>query len=300
MYMPKKGAVVADLHHGSIFGMLPPGFMTSDDRLIPQNTGQKYLWECWQDAAISMGKLDFLVVNGDAIDGCQRAQMGTELCLPMIYDQEEAAFQTLNYLIKVTEPDEIYFTAGTEYHDGKAARSAEALAEKVGARHYRGLGTGRRCREVLDLEVDGSILNFAHGTSVAGGLYRATPPDREAIWSALAGKTGKAPKAEVVVRSHAHHFVHVEHPSKHAIITPCWQLQTRFMRKNSVYRMMPDIGYVMITVDKNVSTKGYDPCKIDKKIYPLPEPNVTHHRSHRRISGPTSRKKSSRSRRRGA
>src|SRR6266446_4517300 len=34
---------------GSVYGLLPPDFVGSDGSEKPQNEGQKYLWECWQD-----------------------------------------------------------------------------------------------------------------------------------------------------------------------------------------------------------------------------------------------------------
>ena len=272
---PKRILPISDLHAGSIYGLLPPKFLASSGAEINQNAGQKYLWQCWSHMSATVGIIDALVINGDAIDGSQYRNEGTELCLPMLEDQSEAAFQSIRFLWEAIGKPKIYCVAGTEYHDSKAGREMEVVAERLGAEKYQGLGTGRYCREVLDLEVNGAILNFSHGTSIAGGLYRATPPDREAVWSALAGKSGKSPKADVVVRSHAHHYVHVEHPSKHAVITPCWQLQTRYMRKNSVYRMLPDIGYVLITVDATAKSQGDDPCAISKRIYPLPEPKIT-------------------------
>jgi hypothetical protein len=267
--------VVSDIHTGSVYGLTPPDFETSAGAQIQLNTGQKYLWLCWQDAAKRMGKLDALVINGDAIDGLQQANAGTELCLPMLEDQSEASYQVIDFLRKQTGDPKIFVVAGTEYHSQKAAREEEIIAQRLGATRYSGVGTGRYCREVLDLDIEGVVLNFAHGISVASGLYRATPPDREAVWSALAGKVGKAPKAECIIRSHAHNFVHVEHQSKHALITPAWQLQTRYMRKNSVYRMMPDIGYVIIEVDPEQRKIGEDPCHVIKRIYPLPEVKTT-------------------------
>jgi hypothetical protein len=47
------------------------------------------------------------------------------------------------------------------------------------------------------------------------------------------------------------------------------------MRKNSVYRMMPDIGYVIIEVDPEQRKIGEDPCHVIKRIYPLPEVKTT-------------------------
>lgn len=271
----KRIGVLSDLHVGSVFGLLPPKFITSDGHEATPNIGQKYLWECWKNAAEEMCPLDALIVNGDAIDGFQHAQRGTELCLPMIEDQSEAAYLCLEFFRNNTDFPTIFCIAGTEYHDDKSGREMEIVAQRLGAQRYSGLGTGRYCHEVLDLEIDGVIINFSHGISIASGLYRATPPDREAVWSALAGKAGKAPKADCLIRSHAHNFVHVEHASKHAVITPCWQLQTRYMRRHSAYRMIPDIGYTVITINGADKRKGADPCRIEKKIYPLPEIKTT-------------------------
>ncbi len=268
----KRILVLSDLHCGSIYGMHPPKFLASDDRGVPQNPGQAYLWRCWKDLAarVKRMRIHAVVVNGDVIDGYQRAQRGTELNLPMIADQAAAAEEVLKVMKKATGKAVWYFTQGTEYHDSKAGREIENVARSLGAQSYRGLGTGRHSREVLDLEVDGVVCNFMHGVSCSSGLYRATAPDREGIWSALAGKEGKMPKADAVVRSHAHFFVRVEHPTKHILITPCWELQTRFMRKNSAYRMLPDIGAVILVIDPAAKKAGEDPIHLKKILYPLP------------------------------
>lgn len=271
--MKKRIAVVSDLHVGSIYGLLPPGLESSDGRVISSNIGQDHLWNCWVDAAgwlKRQGRIDAVVLNGDGIDGSQRAQRGSELCLPMMEDQAEGCYRAVDYLLGLLGRPKVYAVQGTEYHDAKAGREMEVVGHRLGAVRYSGLGTGRYSREVLNLEVDGVILNFAHGISVAGGLYRATPPDREGVWSALAGKAGKMPKADCVVRSHGHSFVHVEHASKHIVVSPCWQLQTRYMRRHSVYRTVPDIGVLLITVDGEAKRQRGDPCRIEKRLYDLP------------------------------
>jgi hypothetical protein len=258
--------------------MLPPNFRTSDDAPRALNPGQEYLWQCWEYLRDKVRSLPIaaVVVNGDIVDGRQQAQRGTELCLPLIEDQAAAAEQTLRYLLSgIASRPKLYMTQGTEYHDAKAGREVEVVARMLGARPYRGLGTGRHCREVLDLDVDGVVVNFSHGISVSGGLYRATSPDREGVWSALAGKEGKLPRADVVVRSHAHYFVHVEHASKHIVITPCWQLQTRYMRRNSVYRMLPDIGAVLVWIDGERKQRKEDGVIIEKILFDLPRVGTT-------------------------
>lgn len=269
--MKSRIGVVSDLHCGSIFGLLPPDFQSANGAIIKQNAGQEYLWQCWLDAAKWLGTLDALIVNGDVVDGPQPAQRAKEACLTLGQDQGRAATETLEPLIKATKPGKIYMIQGSEYHDDKSGEAVEGVAESIGACAYSGLGTGRFSREVLDLEIDGVIINIAHGISTSVGFYRATALDREGIFSALAGKESKMPKADCVVRSHAHGFVHVEHESKHIVVTPCWQLQTRFMRRHSVYRMLPSIGSLLIDVDSDAKRAGQDPITIRKIVYALPK-----------------------------
>lgn len=272
----KRILVVSDLHVGSIYGLLPPKFTSSDGSDIQPNIAQKYLWQCWVDMAHSVGKVDALVVNGDTIDGEQWRQRGTELCVNRLEDQTEAAVMCLRYLIREAKIPKLYVVSGTPYHDSEAGRESENVAQRLGAERYQALGPGRYCRDMLDLEIEGCIINFSHGLPSSGALYRAVSADREALWSAVAGKEGKAAKADCIVRSHVHYFCHIEHPSKHAVVTPAWQLQTSFMRKNSLYRLIPDIGFVVLTIDGEAKRRKEDPCQVAKKLYPLPEPKITH------------------------
>lgn len=272
----KRILCLSDIHPGSIYGMLPPDFVASTGTAVPQQPWQKYLWECWLDmiAWATAKPLDAIAVVGDVVEGKQPKSRGSELCLPLVLDQEEASEAILAPLIKAAKC-KTYFIKGTFYHDDELGRSVDNVAKSLRGTVYEGLGTGKYAKEVLDLSVDGVVIDFSHGISVSGGLYRAVAIDREALWSALEGKEGSAPKADVIVRGHAHYFVHVEHVTKHAMILPAWQLQTSYMRKNSRYRMTPNIGSVVLEIDPEAKKRGDDPCVVKKRIYKLPQQNPT-------------------------
>jgi Calcineurin-like phosphoesterase len=277
----KRILVISDTHVGSIYGLMPPNFVCSADYEVKLNPGQQYLYECWKDmiARAKAIEPDYVILNGDIVDGKQQAQRGTELNLPIPRDQTSAAsllFEDLKHALNGTE--KFFLVQGTEYHIGKAGEDEEVFAERLGCVPYKGLGTGHFSRQTLDLEPigeSGTVINFHHGVSVSSGLYRAVAIDREALWSAIAGKEGKLLKADCIVRAHAHYFVHVEHPNKHAYINPAWQLQTGFMRKNGPYRMLPDIGFTWIEVDGEAKKAGDDPITIHKVIYKLPKVGST-------------------------
>lgn len=265
----KRIIVVGDLHVGSIYGLHPPTFDSSASAWVPQNPAQKHTWKCWLDFwdwARAAGRIDCVVVMGDVVDGEQSRQRGSEKCLATLGEQVRAAAACLKPVVRNVP---LYLIQGTEYHDSTAAQAVEELAMELRVTGYQGVGAGYLSREVLDLKVNDTMLNFAHHGPGVVGLYRATGADKEGIFSALAGKEGKAIKADVVVRGHNHFFIHVEHASKHVVYCPTWQLQTRFMRKSSAYRMIPDIGGVEIRVYAGLPA-GEDPVRVIKRIYPLP------------------------------
>lgn len=265
--------ILSDTHCGSHYGLWPPNMTDPQNNPLPQNKGQEYLWKCWlylRDNLAKHSNLAAIVFNGDAVDGSAFKSMGHDLTSVDSVVQADAFEESMRVFMQPLGSVPLYCVQGTEYHDAKSGHQVERVAKALGAVRYTGVGSGRYSKEILDLEVNGVVLNFSHGISVSSGFYRATAPDREGVWSALAGKTGKMPPAEVVVRSHAHYFAHVEHESKHILITPCWQLQTRYMRKNSAYRMLPSVGAVLIRVYKE-PLFSEDRVRIKKFLYPLPE-----------------------------
>lgn len=276
----KRGAVVSDIHAGSIYGILPPDFETFEGVFKLPNAGQDYLWSCWQDFTQRVANYDpdFIIVNGDMVDGPQRKNHGAELSLAAWQDQKDAAIAALLVLHNRVRPEcRWYFTQGTPYHVGNFGAAEEAIAEALGGQRYFSLGTGKLCREVLWLDVDGVIIEAAHHISASTGFYRLTALDREGQWSAMSAKdaTMGVPKADLLIRSHVHYFGLAEHASKMIVTTPCWQLQTRFMRKSSVHRMHPNIGGLLIEVDGSAKKKGEAPCRVTKELYDLPPIKTT-------------------------
>jgi hypothetical protein len=269
--------VVSDLHCGSFYGLHPPGFVNRQNTEIAQNSGQEFLWECWLDFCdrAAAFKPDFLIVNGDVIEGPQHKEQGASVTLHHPDDQADAAIATLRFLTGRLPLCKIYFTQGTPYHVGHWNSTEEAIARAVGATPYWSLGVGDLCREVLWLDVEGVIIEAAHHISTSSGFYRATAMDRELQWSAMSGKDAAkgVPKVALTVRSHAHNYNDVGHATKQGFTTPCWQLQTRHARKASVHRLHPDIGGVYIWVDGNKA--GKRPCRFEPEIYDLPPVQVT-------------------------
>ena len=242
----KRGIAVSDLHCGSFYGLLPPDFITFENVPKLQNAGQRYLWECWLDFCTRAEdfKPDFVLVNGDCVDGLQRKNYGAELSLTNWKDQRDAAIKTLKVLRSVTRKAKWYFTQGTPYHVGNFGEAEEDLAEAMGGSKYPSVGTGKLCREVLTLDINGFILEAAHHIGFAS-VYTSTPLEKEIV----ATKLHASEIPHLQIRSHVHNYRNLEHGRGRIVTTPCWQLQTRYARKSSVHRLKPHLGGTYIQID---------------------------------------------------
>jgi len=156
-----------------------------------------------------------------------------------------------------------YFVQGTEYHEGRGAEELESIAARVQGANITSTFTGRHCKEVLDLDVGGVLLNFAHHLGGGSGFTRSGSLDAESLCCQITSSKGQAVSADLIVRSHLHYFMHVEHSNRHAFLCPCWQLQTRFARHRSAYKLMPDIGALIFHICPEAKTRGLDPIPAD-------------------------------------
>jgi len=274
--------VIGDLHVGSMYGLLPPDFISCDGAEKVQNDGQKYLWECWEDLKRKAARfsIDCVVVNGDVIEGKQPKQKASELTLVAPNDQEAAAVFLLRDLRNWLEKNmrrkvPFYFIQGTEYHDGRGAEELESIAARIEGANIESTFVGRHCKEVLDLDMDGVALNFAHHVGGGSGFSRSGSIDTEAVWAQLAGSKGQAKPPDLIVRSHLHFYMHIEHTNRHAFVCPCWQLQTRFARRRSAFKLIPDIGAIIFHIFPEAKRQGLDPIAYTKVLYKLPLPRAT-------------------------
>jgi hypothetical protein len=274
----KRGVALSDLHFGSSTGLLPKGFIDSNGAEVLPNIGQKYLWECWIDfnARVKQFKPDFVVIDGDIVEGTQRKEGGAGLSLRLMQDQKAAAVEGLQ-LLKKAAGCPFYFVQGTNYHVGTNGESEEDVAAMLDAKKYLSVGPGRFVREVLWLDIDGVVIEAAHSISGASGFYRATQVDKEMQWSAMSAKDSSKgiPKADILIRAHVHNFIYVEHASKQGFTLPCWQLQNTYARNKSVHRFHPDLGGIFMEIDPAAKKHGEPPCRVIKQLYSLPPVPVT-------------------------
>ena len=213
-------AVVADLHCGSVYGLVPPDFQLGDGGIYQQNEIQRWAWECWNDAEKFVwevaGKTPYaLVVNGDAIEGNHHRT--TEIISPGIDDHFNCADVVLGPLAK--RAAKRFVVRGTECH---VQNTESGLGNKMGAECMP--GSKRAAFDRLPLTVNGCRVVFRHHVATTARPYL----ESGAFSIALACEREEAvrngePAPQVVCCAHRHKFGLWEDESSLMIVSPPWQ-----------------------------------------------------------------------------
>jgi len=209
----KRGLVISDLHCGHDVGLTYPSFDAdrgSEKRRYHYDT-RRYIWDWYEKTVTSLPRLDFMIINGDCIDGTSDKTGGTELLTTDRDEQAEMAIAAIN----VKKAPHIFMSYGTGYHTGNIEDWEDIIARQIKADKIGGEDT---------IDINGLIINYRHHisrSSIPHGRFTAIA--RETLWNRLWSERGEYPKADVLIRSHVHYAVHCGSPGWLALITPALQ-----------------------------------------------------------------------------
>jgi len=205
----KRLVIESDYHSGHWAGLTPPDWFQGGKK----GEHQKELWEFRQSVLKEIGKIDFLVVNGDAIDGKGTRSGGSELATSDRAEQCEMAA----VCIDATSASEVGIIYGTPYHTGQDEDWEKVLASKC--KTPVGFVSGQ---EFLDYQ--GVIFDIKHkvgGSTIPHGRHTAVA--KEKLWNMIWAEREGQPKCDVIIRSHVHYFAYCGGPDWLAMTTPAWQ-----------------------------------------------------------------------------
>jgi hypothetical protein len=242
--------LLSDTHIGSTVGLWPEDFISNEGFPIGQNPLQKWLWKCWKDCEGwiegVVGDDDYdVVVNGDVVEGIHHRT--TQVMSADVSDQTTAALAILGPMAE--KASQIHLIKGTECH----TRNDEIRMGKVlGA--TKDPQTGQHAWDNLDLEMNGTLMNFAHHISTT------TRPYLEASAHSIAlgvithsrARVGKRVPS-VICRAHRHRHGIWTDGNQASLITGAWQGLTRHGHK-----VVPDavIEPSCIILDSRNTDKG--------------------------------------------
>lgn len=220
--------VLSDLHVGSTCAVLPAGFKTAEGNPIGQNALQEFLWAAWLDMVRwvereTEGSNFALVLNGDLIDGDHHGTK--QIWSKDTADQVDACAMLLEPL--TYRAAKIYVVRGTESHtnntEGSIARRLNAEINPT---------TQQPVFDRLHLTVAGCRCAFSHhvGTSTRSWTAATQMASILAEETIQAANNGERPR-QVVCRAHRHRYGTYSNGRGTVVISPPWQLLTRFGHK---------------------------------------------------------------------
>ena len=220
-----KILLLSDLHCGSLFAIKHPSF----GDMMPV---QKYLFSHWQEMIKQEGKVDYLYIGGDAVDGEGLVDRGKYEWTTDVSKQIDCAVE----LVKMINYDKLLVAYGTPYHVETGLNADEEFAKRIGA-NSMGWELNFKPQGMED------IFNMVHKIGVSSGFYRTTAIARELVYALLNEK--ELYKYTGIIRSHAHYFVSVSFTSQFGLITPCWQDRNPYLKEKGL-GLIPKLGYVVL------------------------------------------------------
>lgn len=211
----KTIVIVSDLHCGAQTGLTPPNNQLEERKIDTAKKNkfsllEREIWNWFKKTVQSIGKVDLCICNGDAIDGPGERSGGTEQLATDRNIQVRMAIECL----ETVKARKYLMTYGTGYHVGDKEdhedNVAAALNAKIGAHEW--------------VDAEGVIFDIKHhigNSNVPHG--RATAPLREGFWNTLWAADQLQPNANVLVRSHVHHFDFAGNHRRLCLTTPALQ-----------------------------------------------------------------------------
>lgn len=229
--MSKRILVIADMHVGSKYALMPRQF----NGYLAQKAQLKILEE-WNGMCKRERHIDYLIIDGDIVDGVARASDGKDVWTTDIDDQVTAASD----LVKQIDYSKLLVAYGSPYHTAENLNADQVFAKQMNAvKHgYELSWKPDSCKDIIH-------ISHMIGVSAASWQYRTTPLAKELV-AALLNESALY-KYRCIIRAHAHYYCTVAF-SNFAFIVPCWQTRTPYMIRKGL-SLVPKLGYVRLNVE---------------------------------------------------
>lgn len=204
--MIKHGLFCGDFHCGHVVGLTSPEWQRKKILSATTKRSKFYkiandLWKHFVDILEQLPPLDFVVINGDLIEGKSHRTGGAELLTSDMLEQCDMACSVINKIrLYCKKKHKLILTYGTPYHTENNGDEYENIiakrvkADNIGAHEW--------------LDVNGLIFDIKHkvgNSSVPHGRF--TSLAKAGLWNKIWALDEKLqPNADVIIRSHVHSY----------------------------------------------------------------------------------------------
>lgn len=249
----KRILVISDTHCGHMSGLTPPGYqlpLDSDNPLRRRFADfERRTWEWFVAEMEKCRPFDALVWNGDILDGKGERSGGNELIMSDRLDQIGMAEKILDTI----DAPSTHLIYGTPYHVGRDEDWEAVLAEKmdlhIGSHEW--------------IEAEGVTIDFKHKVNTSVMPYgRHTAPSRSRLWNQIWAERKMQPKADIIIRSHAHYYDFSGDARGLAIVTPGLQGWTKYGSRECE----GTVDYGFLTIDCEEGHYSWRPHLMDMEF----------------------------------
>lgn len=241
----KRGLILSDLHSGHLVGLTPTAHQIKGKEGTTRGKlrgVQKEMWRRYTRMVKEFGPYDWALVNGDAIDGKGGKSGGSEQITTDPDGQADIAADALNHVrLHGNKGFKMYGTYGTGYHTGLCMDWENMVAERAG---FESIAADQW------LDVNGCTIWGKHHSGSSSVPYgRSTPTAKEHVWNVLKHDRDEQPRADLILRGHAHFNTYCGGPGWCAVALPA--LQAAGSKYGRRCTGIVDWGVTVVDVDKN-------------------------------------------------
>ena len=219
----KRVIALSDFHSGHLVGLTPPPWHVKEKRGTDRTKRGKFariqreLWGEFVKMLKDLAPYDYVLFGGDSIEGKGFRSGSTELITADREEQAEIAASVFASVRLYSGRKKVKIAAvyGTPSHVGTDEDWEDIVAEKAGfdkiGAHEWPMIEG----VVFDLKhkIGSSTIPHGRGTAVL----------REMLWGDLWAMNDQQPKADVVLRGHAHYYIGIDTADKAGFVMPALQ-----------------------------------------------------------------------------
>lgn len=248
--------IIADLHTGSKYGLLPPDARNKQGTKVPQSSLQHKMWKKLMVYLSEIDDIDVLIIGGDICEGKQVRVAGIGLEDADTDLMVRWATMSLLEICRIVNPKKILIVKGTDYHTSRAIGGDLdfQVAQMLGATYdvYYGI----EINAFLGKEKILWNLKHVYPTVSTNTLTPLEKNHRLMCREYNAGRLKYLPN--VYGRFHIHRQLGPQRIDStrdkkrvYGFVGPCLKAQDPYMAQKP-YSLIPDIGILYIEQDGTI------------------------------------------------